>query len=324
MDIIPAAIRSASPGISQRHLKSARCSGELLGLCLASAWQAAGSPAPVALVELGPGRGTLMADMLRATRAVPGFHPALQIHLVEVSPDLRTRQREALRAYPVSWHDEVSTLPDLPLFLVANEFFDALPLRQFTREPTGWAETVVGLTDGKLALGRSAPLPLGALDHRLADTRPGDVVELCAPAGSVAGEISRRIASRGGTALIADYGGWRSLGDTVQAVRNHQPVSLLETPGEADLTAHVDFEPLASASRAAGAAHSALTPQGVFLERLGITQRAQALAQGLAGDALESHIAAHRRLTHPSEMGTLFKIMAIHPRDASPPPGLDS
>ncbi|MEO1152658.1 MAG: SAM-dependent methyltransferase [Pseudomonadota bacterium] len=297
--------------------------GELVGLSLAQHWLDNGAPAPFTMAELGPGRGTLMADVLRAGRAVPGFLDAAQIHLVEVSPTLRGVQAETLRKHAPRWHDSLATLPDAPLYLVANEYFDALPVRQFRRGPAGWAETVVGLESETLALGLTLPAPLGALDHRLEDTKPGDIVELNAPAAAEAEAIAGRIADQGGAALIFDYGDWRALGDTVQAVRDHQHVDLMDGPGTADVTAHVDFEALAEAAKRAGAMHSRLTSQGVYLERLGITQRAQALAKALTGDALETHIAAHRRLTHPAEMGTLFKCMSIHAPDTAPPPGLE-
>ncbi len=305
---------TTAPEISQMF-------GEMLGLALAQAWLDQGAPAPFVLAEAGPGRGTLMSDLLRATRAVPGFVDAAQLHLIETSPVLRARQAEALGA--ATWHDSVATLPDAPLFLVANEFFDALPIRQFRRETSGWSERMVGL-DGKGALtfGWSPPAPLADLADRLSDTSPGDIVEISLPARGIAGEIAARIATRGGAALIVDYGDWQSLGDTLQALSSHERADPLADPGNADLTAHVDFAAIARAAVAAGAAHSRLTPQGVFLERLGITERARALAQGLSGPALEAHIAAHRRLTHPEEMGNLFKIMSLHPPESAPPPGL--
>ena len=186
-----------------------------------------------------------------------------------------------------------------------------------------WRERMVGLTtDGALRMGLSDPKPMPELAGRLDDTRDGDLVELMPQASVITREIATRIAANGGAALIVDYGDWRSLGDTFQALKGHTPVDPLATPGEADLTAHVDFEPIAR--HAAPCAHSRLTPQGVFLERLGITARAQALAARLDGDALENHVAAHRRLTHPGEMGTLFKVIALHPQDTPPPPGLDA
>ncbi|MEM7718341.1 MAG: SAM-dependent methyltransferase [Pseudomonadota bacterium] len=305
---------TTAPEISQMF-------GELLGLCLAQAWIDRGAPAPFILAELGPGRGTLMADMLRATRAVPGFHTALDLHLVETSPTLRTAQDAAI-SHPLTHHDSLTTLPNGPLYLIANEFFDALPIRQFQRFDTRWRERVVGLSQGALALGLSDPLPPGFLVDRLQDTIEGDIVETCAPGESLATALGERIDREGGTALLLDYGAWRSGGDSFQAVRNHETVGALETPGEADLTAHVDFGALARA--ATPALHSALIPQGVLLERLGITARAQALAQSLTGAASDSHIAAHRRLTHPQEMGTLFKAMALYQTGTPVPPGFEA
>lgn len=292
--------------------------GELIGLFLAQSWLDRGSPAPFRLVELGPGRGTLMADALRATAKVPGFHAAADLHLVEASPVLRERQSSTLNR-PLTHRDSLASVPEGPLFLVANEFFDALPVRQFQRDGDGWRERVVGIGDGALTLGLAAPTRPTFLADRIDDTRPGDIVEHCPALQAIASEIGRRIAADGGVALIVDYGDWRSLGDTLQAVRNHEKVSPFAAPGTADLTAHVDFEAIATA--AAPARTSRLTPQGVFLERLGITQRAQALAARLDGKALKTHVAAHRRLTHPDEMGTLFKAMSIFEQDSPTPPG---
>lgn len=294
--------------------------GELIGLCLAQSWLDMGAPTPFTLAELGPGRGTLMADILRATRRVQGFHAAADILLVETSPALRTRQAETLTGYSPTWANTFAPAPQ-PLLLVANEFFDALPIRQFIRDDAGWRERVVGLEDGALAFGLTEATQLAALEHRLNDTEVGDLVEVCGHSEAVASEIGAHIAAHGGCALIIDYGSWRSLGDTFQAVKAHEKVSPLAALGTADLTAHVDFEALAKA--AAPAAHTALTPQGVFLERLGITARAQSLAQNLTGEALESHIMAHRRLTHPEEMGTLFKVMALTQNGAPNPAGLE-
>ncbi len=307
---------TTAPEISQMF-------GELLGLCLAQCWLDQGRPAPFALAEIGPGRGTLMADMLRAIRAVPGMAEAARVHLVEASPALRARQGQVLTAHAPHWHDGVESMPDLPLFLVANEFFDALPIRQFERRGPGWSERMVSLRDGRLAPGLGPVTAYPALAHRLADTAEGDVVETCPAAEPVAGEIGRRVAQRGGAALFVDYGGWRSLGDTFQAVKDHAPADPFADPGETDLTAHVDFEPIAGTIAAAGAAVTALTPQGVFLERLGIAARAAILARGLSGTALAAHLAAHRRLTHPDEMGQLFKVLAAYPQGKAPPPGLD-
>lgn len=303
-----------SPEISQMF-------GELIGLSLAQSWLEQGAPNPFTLAELGPGRGTLMADIMRATRGVPGFHDAAQIWLVEASPTLTQIQRDTLQNHPATWTAQVADLPAAPLFLVANEFFDALPIRQFQRAESGWSERVIGLENGSLAFGLTPSDALSALDHRLDDTSENDVVELCPQASGIMAQIGARIEAHAGAALIIDYGDWRSLGDTFQALRNHERADPLAAPGTADLTAHVDFEALANA---APCAHSRLTGQGVFLERLGITQRAQALATKLSGDALEAHIAAHRRLTHPEEMGTLFKVLGLFPHNSTPPPGLET
>ncbi|MFC3613995.1 class I SAM-dependent methyltransferase [Lutimaribacter marinistellae] len=297
--------------------------GELLGLCLAQAWMDQGSPSLFCLAELGPGRGTLMADVLRATSRVPGFVEAAQIVLVEVSPMLREAQAQALAPHQPRWIETTDDLPDLPLFAVANEFFDALPIRQFLRSSTGWRERLVGERDGQLTFGLGAEVPQSALEHRLSDTSEGDMVEIAASAPVVVETIARKIANHGGAALVVDYGDWRSLGDTFQAMRGHEYTDPLANPGQADLTSHVDFEPLAETARTAGAAHSRLTPQGVFLERLGITERARQLAAGLEGKRLDELIQAHRRLTHPDDMGQLFKVLGLFPASANPPPGLE-
>ncbi len=293
--------------------------GEMIGLWLAQVWMDQGGPAPFVLAELGPGRGTLMADIMRAAGKAPGFAEAAQVVLVETSPALKAVQAEALEGIAPRWVERVEQLPEGPLYLVANEFFDALPVRQFIRVEDGWHERCVGL-EGEGFGFATRPVQAPELDYRLDDTAPGDLVETCAEAAKVAGEIGQRLARhRAGVALIADYGDVLSKGDTVQALRAHAPVGVLETPGEADLTAHVDFGALAAARGPAEAAP--LTPQGVFLERLGITARAQALAGRLTGAALSEHIAAHRRLTHPEEMGRLFKCLALHPSNTATPPG---
>jgi len=309
---------TTAPEISQMF-------GELIGLALAQTWIDQGSPTPFTLAELGPGRGTLMADVLRATKAVPGFHAAMRISLLEASPTLRKRQAEALSGYAATWHDTIEELPDQALFLVANEFFDALPVRQFLRDGEGWREKSVGLSkDGALQFGLGPVAPQPALSHRIEDTSDNDLVELCEAAQPIVSTLAQRIAAYGGCALIVDYGDWRSLGDTLQALRSHAPSDPLLSPGEADLTTHVDFEALALAAKSAGAEFSRVTPQGVFLERLGITARAQALAARLSGQQLDQLIAAHRRLTHPEEMGNLFKVLALYPAQMTPPPGLNA
>ena len=302
--------------------------GELLGLCLAQYWLDLGRPAPFTLAECGPGRGTLMADVLRATARIPGFHDAAEVVLVEASATLRGIQAERLAPYAPRWRDLVQELPDQPLFLLANEFFDALPIRQFTRRATPdgptWAETMVGLSpEGRLCAGLAPPGPLAALDHRQ-DVPEGGVVEICPTAAPIMTEIAGRIRRHGGLALIVDYGDWQSLGDTFQAIGNHTWTDPFAAPGEADLTAHVDFAALTAASQSGGPGiRAAWTSQGALLTALGIAARAAQLAAHPKAQANDP-LAAARRLTDPAEMGTLFKALAIFASDAPPPAGFST
>ncbi|MBB1491917.1 SAM-dependent methyltransferase [Paracoccus sp. MC1854] len=294
---------TTAPEISQMF-------GELVGLALAQAWLDQGSPAPFTLAELGPGRGTLMADLLRATRRVPGFHDAARVTLVETSPHLRQVQRKRLGE--ITHLSSVADLPEIPLFLVANEFFDALPIRQMQRAEGGWAERMVTLDDsGALTLALAAPVAL----PRAAPE--GEIWEICAEGTAIMSTVAQRLAVHGGVAIVVDYGTWDGKGDSLQALRRHAPEGILTHPGEADLTAHVDFAPLAGAAIRAGAAASAPERQGDWLRALGIEARAARLAA--AGDAGAE--AALHRLTDAAEMGHLFKAMAVWPRHLPPPAG---
>ncbi|QPH56097.1 SAM-dependent methyltransferase [Pontivivens ytuae] len=266
--------------------------GEMIGLWLAQVRMDRG---PATLVELGPGRGTLMADILRVWRQL-GLDA--DVILVETSPALRARQSETLG--DVRWVDRVEDLPGGPLLLIANEFFDALPIRQFVRTQGRWAERVVGLDGETLAFGLKAPQPQPQLDRLFPATPEDTLVEWCPAAAPILQHLAPKLVA----ALLIDYGAWDGTGDTLQALHDHQPVGPLAAPGTADLTAHVNFSHLAAA---AGLPH-AFDTQGAFLERLGITARAQALASKDPGIA-----AAHRRLVHPGEMGTLFKVLALAP-----------
>ncbi|MGR3291481.1 MAG: class I SAM-dependent methyltransferase [Paracoccaceae bacterium] len=305
---------TTAPEISQMF-------GELLGLCLAQTWLDQGQPEQFTLAELGPGRGTLMADILRVTKAVPGFQQAANIVLMEASAALREKQKSVLNNYDVDWIDNIGAMPAAPLYLVANEFFDALPIRQFDRDNSGWREHQITTKDRKLLMALSAPAPIAALDHRLNNTAPGDTVEICPSASGIIQTVSEVIGEHGGVAIVVDYGNWRSLGDTFQAIKGHKTVSPFATPGKADLTAHVDFEALTVACRNANV--TGMTRQSDLLMRLGIETRAKHLASNLVGDKLKSHDKAYRRLTHPLEMGTLFKAIAIYPKNAAAPPGFD-
>ena len=290
--------------------------GELIGLYLAQSWLDQGAPSPFTLAELGPGRGTLMADVLRATRGVPGFHDALHLVVHEASPALRAVQAETLRGYQPHWIAEIGALPDQPLFLIANEFFDALPIHQYQRTRGQWHERLIGLQADHLAFGIAPDPTNGGPGPQFAGEPEGTVVETCPQGRPYMATIQHRLQAHGGLALIVDYGGWRSKGDTLQALKSHAFTDPLAEPGRADLTAHVDFEALA-----AGWAPYRYTTQGAFLTALGIEARAARLAQGLTGPALENHRAAHHRLTNDAEMGSLFKVLALYGPSAPPPPG---
>ncbi len=310
---------TTAPEISQMF-------GEMLGLWLIQSWREQGSPARFVLAEPGPGRGTLMADILRVARKLPDFAEAAEIWLIEASPTLRQEQAHRLSGHDIHHATAIDALPEGPLFLVANEFFDALPIRQYIRTPGGWRERMVGLRAGELVLGLSPELPVGRLDGIHAGTPTGEMVEVNVSACEIVAEIARRINAHGGAALVIDYGSNGSRGDSFQAVRSHEKANPLHAPGEADLTAHVDFAALARAARQAadGLRVSGPLKQGVFLERLGITARAAALARRMQGKALDNHVAAHRRLTHPDEMGSLFKVLALTPGAAPLPAGFDA
>jgi len=301
--------------------------GELLGLWAVDAWQRLmGAPAEFVLAELGPGRGTLMADALRAAAAAPDFVRAARVHLVEASPTLRAKQRQALADRDVQWHDGIDRLPDGPIIVLANEFFDALPLRQFIRTERGIAERLVGLdsTGEHLRFGVAAsPSPWAtALPQALRDAPLGTLLEYSPASVGVVRAIAGRIARHGGAALFVDYGAAASgPGDTLQAVRRHDRHGVLDDPGEADLSARVDFAALAEAALDAGAAAFGAVPQGLLLERLGIDARAAALMKSAAPEKRAEIEQARARLIGGTEMGTLFKALALVPRDGAPPAG---
>ncbi len=284
--------------------------GELVGLALADLWQRQGA-AGAAYVELGPGRGTLAVDALRAMRSA-GLEPP--VHLVETSPVLRAAQAEHLPQG--NWHDTIETLPaDLPLLIVANEFFDALPIHQYIATVTGWREQMVALdetTDGVgFMLAPGTKLMDSLVPRHLLDADPGGVFEQNPEAIAIVGALARRLAKQGGALLIVDYGhdGSRH-GDTLQAVHAHAYADPLVRPGTSDLTAHVDFLALEAAATSAGARVLGPVEQGQWLVALGLSDRAAALARGAParGDEIA---AAYRRLTHPDEMGRLFKVMSV-------------
>jgi NADH dehydrogenase [ubiquinone] 1 alpha subcomplex assembly factor 7 len=293
----------------------AQAFGEVLGAWAAVTWQLLGRPDPVLLAEAGPGRGTLMADALRAiARVAPDFHAALRLHLIETSPRLRAEQ--AARLPGAVWHDSLETLPDAPLLLLANEFLDALPIRQFVRRGAGWTERFVG-PDGFCELPADPPNrnPPGR------DATDGEVVEVCEPALEIAAALGARFAARPGAALFLDYGPEHSApGDSLQALSEGRMVDPLVPPGTADLTAHVDFAAVAAAARTNGADAHGPIPQGIFLARLGLFQRTDRLARGQSPARALALIEAARRLAEPDRMGRLFKALALcHPGCPLPP-----
>ncbi len=299
--------------------------GEMIGLWCAEVWRMMGRPDPVLLVELGPGRGTLMSDMLRAVRIFPPFDAAIECHLVETSPVLKDTQRGRI-ARLCTWHANLATVPHRPMLLIANEFFDALPIRQFVRTGEGWRERRVAPAEHgegfRFVLAAEPPDENGAIPPALRACPVGGVVEVAPERCAVARTIGQRVAEHGGAALIVDYGHVRTApGDTFQAVRRHRYSDPLADPGESDLTAHVDFEMLADTATSGGAVVSGPVEQGIFLKRLGMERRAEALAKA-AGDAGAPCIAAaFARLTAPDQMGSLFKAMALHDRRLPQLPG---
>lgn len=300
--------------------------GELVGGWMVHLWRQAGSPDAFRLAEIGPGRGTLMADILRVARLDPGFLAAARLHLVETSERLRKIQAETLRDAPLqpAFAARLDDVPaDAPLFLVANEFFDALPIRQHVASPEGWRERMVGLDDkGEFRFGLG-PVSLAPADlPAWAKGAPlGSILETQPFANAIAETLGARLAATGGGALIIDYGYEKPApGDTLQALSRHAPVPVLERPGLADLTAHVNFEALAKALKQGGASvHGPLT-QGDFLLRLGLLERAGQLGAG-KGPAVQARIRGEvERLAGPQAMGSLFKVLAATAPGLAPPP----
>jgi NADH dehydrogenase [ubiquinone] 1 alpha subcomplex assembly factor 7 len=297
--------------------------GELIGAWAAAVWQQMGAPERVHLIELGPGRGTLMADALRAAKALPEFHVAVSVHLVEISPVLRALQETALANadVPIAWHHSIEDISDGPAIAIANEFVDALPISQFIKDRDGWHVRMVGIADSKFAF-VAAPDPMLGLVGEADDTPTGTILER--RHDRPVSLLSRRVARQGGAALIIDYGHTESgFGDTLQAVRQHKFSDPLEHPGEADLTAQVDFAAVAGWAQRQGAATQGPVPQGEFLRRLGIEARAARLKANATPQQAADIDAALARLTAPDQMGELFKVLAIADPKLGPLPGFD-
>lgn len=294
--------------------------GELIGLFFAQYWIDCGQYKPFSLLELGPGKGTLMSDLMRSARIVPGFIDSCSLFLVEKSTSLKQQQRKRLQNPHPTWIDSLDELPDQPVFAVANEFFDSLPMRQFVRGKQHWKERLVGQLGNELHFVLSKENKFLPLESRISDTKEGDTVEVRPDTPKFIDGIVDRIKMYGGMYLIIDYGEHFSLGDTFQALNNNSFVKPLDKPGSADLTSHVDFGALVREME--GISVSPLVEQGKFLTNLGILERAEYLAKNLTGADLESHRISINRLVSPDQMGTLFKVLAIYSTEGPIPQGI--
>jgi len=301
---------TTSPEVSQMF-------GELLGLWAASVWKAIDSPSVLRLIELGPGRGTMMADALRALRVLPPLYQSLSVHLVEINPVLREKQKAALSgARSIEWHDNIDEVPEGPAVILANEYFDVLPIHQVVKRETGWHERTVEIdSNGKLGFGFAAePTPrFEVLLPPLVRAAPVGAVFEWRPDAEIM-KIATRIRNQGGAALIIDYGHIRSdAGDTFQAIARHSFADPLKNPGQADVTAHVDFQALARAAEDIGARVHGPVPQGEFLQRLGIETRALGLMAKATHEVSEDISSALKRLIGGGRggMGSMFKVLAV-------------
>jgi NADH dehydrogenase [ubiquinone] 1 alpha subcomplex assembly factor 7 len=299
--------------------------GEIIGAwCAAQNYQIA-SPQKLQLIELGPGRGTLMADILRILRKFPDIYGHIEIHLVETSPRLRAEQEKLLSNFqpPQFWHDDITTIPHAPFILIANEFFDALPIRQFTYTALGWHEVGVVIDHDVIQPTSQPAAHMPRLPPHLPPPVPGNRIEFCPAMLPILQNIHSRLLLHPGRALIIDYGyGRAGYGDTLQAIHHHQYANPFENAGKQDLTAHVNFEAIGADARAAGVETTATIGQGDFLRCLGIEQRAEKLLQATDdGEEKLGILEDAHRLTAPDEMGTLFKVICLSSPALPPPEG---
>jgi NADH dehydrogenase [ubiquinone] 1 alpha subcomplex assembly factor 7 len=289
--------------------------GELLGLWAASVWQMMGGPQSIALIELGPGRGTLVADALRAARALPAFREALSPYLVETSPVLRAAQAQLLAGEAPTWHETLAGVPDGPAIILANEFVDALPVRQVVWRDSEWRERCVahnGPNGFHFIDGASAIFTDAERDMLPSDPLEGDIAELRPSSADLMGEIARRGASGPQAALFIDYGHTeRASGDTLQAVSAHRYAGVFDAPGQHDLTAQVNFLQLAQQARAVGLSAFGPMPQGRFLLQLGLEARCQTLMRAASPERQQSIMSGAQRLVDPAQMGALFNVMSV-------------
>jgi len=300
---------TTAPEISQMF-------GELIGVWVLAAWQQLGKPSPLNLVELGPGRGTLMADLMCAAAISPEFIEAVQINLVETSKKLVSEQKKQLSSHKdkITWHTALEDVPDAPMILIANEFLDAIPFRQYVKAGNQWHERVVKLDEnGAFTWGLGAgTLSRQFLPERAADEPEGSVFEVSPAREAFVETLAEHLVKSGGAALFIDYGHARSgFGDTFQAMKSHEYADPLSEPGLSDLSSHIDFEALARAAKRAGAIAKPLMTQGEFLLNLGLLERAGVLGTNQSKKIQNNLQSAVERLAHPQHMGGLFKAFAI-------------
>ena len=305
--------------------------GELIGLWMTAVWKQMGSPAAVRIIELGPGRGTLMKDAMRAAQVVPAFSDAAALHLVEISPVLEEQQERTLEplAMPMFWHPSLADVPEGPSIVVANEFFDALPIKQAIKHDTGWHERRIGIDGDKNLAFVAAADPIPHFDRllppALRTAPPGSIFEW--RADTAAFDLGKRLMANGGAALVIDYGHVESApGDTFQAIASHSYADVLSAPGTIDLTAHVDFQALIRAVEAMGAKTYGPMIQSRFLRRLGIETRASTLkAKATRAVAAEIDAAVTRLIGHTrTAMGELFKVVVLTHPSLGLPPGFET
>jgi SAM-dependent MidA family methyltransferase len=314
---------TTSPEVSQMF-------GELLGLWAAAVWHQMGAPPQVRLIELGPGRGTMMLDMLRAAHVMPDFRKAAAVHLIETSPALLQRQRETLGKADVTivWHDALADVPDGPAIILANEFFDALPLNQAVKLEDGWHERVIALDPKGNLVFAVGPEPFKFFEQTLPPPARtagvGSIYEWRGDGYTL--EVARRVVRGGGGALIIDYGHIESMvGDTFQALRARRKSDPLAAPGFSDVTAHVDFQALAQVAQGMGARVHGPIDQGTLLRRLGIEQRATNLKKVAPPDKAAAVDLALARLTAGGKtgMGSMFKAIGLSAPQLTALPGFD-
>lgn len=299
--------------------------GELVGLWCITAWQGMGQPRDFHLVECGPGRGTLMADIVRTVnRTMPKFAYAASLHLIERSALLRKVQRDTLTNETVTWHDDFTTLPDGPVIFVANEFLDALPITQHIKTSSGWCERLVTHNGNEFKFA-TAPLPSPDVGEAFDDVPIGSILESSSAVREVIHDISKLCAERSGVALMIDYGYTHTdIGDTLQAVKKHTYHPVLKDPGTADLTAHVDFALVSEAARSGGCVAYGPIEQGLWLTRLGVKVREAQLSEGKPDKEAKNIQTSITRLIDPKAMGSLFKVLAIAPAHVPPLNGFGS